>query len=135
MRFDNFGDTVPVQALVPTAIATNTTTNGVSIKCDKGNSLLLVAYGTTATAGSYLPKVEDSEDGITWAEVDDKFLKGTEVGATITKDNLVTKIGYLGNKPFVRASLVSTSVVTGGTFGILALFNYLHKTDFTTQKY
>lgn len=135
MRFDNFDDTVPVQALVPTAIATNTTTAGTSIKLDKGNSLLFLIYGTTATAGNYLPKIEHSDDGITFTEVNDTLLKGTEVGATLTKDNLVTKIGYLGSKPFVKASLVSTAVVTGGTFGIMAIFNHLNKTDFATQKY
>ena len=140
MRFDNFDDTYPKQAIVPTVIAANGTTTGSTIKISengehKGESLLFVVGGTTATAGTYTPNIQDSVDGTTWVDVDDKFLKGTEVGGAVTKDNLVSNIGYLGSKPYVRCNLVATSVVTGGTFYVLALFQHRHKTDFTTQKY
>lgn len=140
MRYDNFDDTYLKQAIVPTAITGNGTTTGVTIQISenlehKGESLLFVIGGTTATAGTYTPLIQDSPDGTSWTDVDDKFLKGTEAGAVVNSTKLLSKIGYLGSKPYVRCSLVATSVVTGGTFYALAVFQNRHKTDFTTQQY
>jgi hypothetical protein len=106
------------------AISSNTTTAGTAIDLTGYNSLTFVIQSGTLTDGTYTPKIEESSDNSTFTEVTDTTkLLGTIAGATFasTDDNAVKTIGYIGNKPYVKLSIVSTSVTSGGTLGATAI--------------
>lgn len=116
--FDLKNDIKVDKALSVGAISSNTTTAGDAITFNGFNSLTFVIQSGTLTDGTYTPKIEDSEDGVTYAEVTDATkLLGTIANATFiaTDDNKVKTIGYIGNKPYVKLSIVSSGVTSGGT--------------------
>lgn len=108
------------------AIATNTTTAGAIIDTKGFDSLTLVFQTGTITDGDYTLLIEEGNSATLAdaAAVADADLLGTEAGASFsadTDDNKVSKIGYRGGKRYVRLSVVSTSVTTGGTVGATAI--------------
>ncbi|MEL7659602.1 hypothetical protein [Acetobacterium wieringae] len=108
------------------AISTNTTTAGAIIDT-KGFGVLTFVFQTgTITDGDYTLLIhEGNNSGLSdAAAVADADLLGTEALASFaadTDDNKVSKIGYRGNKRYVRLSVVSTNVTTGGTVGATAI--------------
>lgn len=122
--YDLKNDIKVEKALNIGAISTNTTTAGTSVSLFGFNSLTFVIQSGTLTDGTYTPKIEDSEDNSTFTEVTDATkLLGTIANATFTtgNNNLVKTIGYIGNKPYVKLSIVSTGVTSGGTLGATAI--------------
>lgn len=112
-------------ALNTAAIGSNTTTNGAIIDTKGFSSLEFAIKSGTLTDGTYTPALtegdaSDLSDGTAVAAGD---LLGTIAGATFaaTDDNKVKKIGYTGGKRYVRLSLVTTGVTTGGTIGAIAI--------------
>ena len=103
------------------AISTNTTTAGAIIDTLGYESVTFVLQSGTLTDGAYTPLIEDGDNsGLSdAAAVADDFLLGTEAGAAfaLTDDNTTKRIGYVGKKRYVRVSVVSTSVSSGGTLG------------------
>jgi hypothetical protein len=113
----------PVKALNITAITSSTTTVGSSIDTKGFESLTLFVELGARTDGTFLPLVQDSDDDINFANVDDQFLIGTEAEAQINTANTIKTIGYVGKKRYVKLSIVSTAVTSGATVsatGILA---------------
>jgi len=114
----------PVKALNITAITSSTTTVGSSIDTKGFESLTLFVELGARTDGTFLPLVQDSDDDINFANVDDQFLIGTEAEAQINTANTIKTIGYVGKKRYVKLSIVSTAVASGGATvsatGILA---------------
>lgn len=112
-------------ALTPrAAIATNTTTVGTVVPLAGFNSATFFISSGVITDGTYVPLVEEADtSGGTYTPVVDADLTVTEASITFlaTDDSLTKKIGYIGVKPFVRLSLVSTGVTTGGFFSALAV--------------
>ncbi len=112
-------------ALNTAAITSNTTTNGVIIDTKGFDSLEFVILTGTLTDGTYTPALIEGDDPALadGAAVAAGDLLGTVAGATIaaTDDNKVKKLGYRGNKRFVRLTLVSTGATTGGTIGAVAV--------------
>jgi hypothetical protein len=117
----------PVKALNITAITSSTTTVGSSIDTKGFESLTLFVELGARTDGTFLPLVQDSDDDINFANVDDQFLIGTEAEAQINTANTIKTIGYVGKKRYVKLSIVSTAVTSGGATvsatGILANAN------------
>lgn len=106
------------------AITTNTTTNGVEIDTQGYDSVTFAMQSATITDGTYTPLIEETDTaGSGYTAVADADLTVTEasVAFVATDDNVVKKIGYLGNKRYVRLSYVSTGVTSGGTLGALAI--------------
>lgn len=108
------------------AIASNTTIAGAIIDTKGFDSLTLVFQTGTITDGDYTLLIEEGNSATLTdaAAVADADLLGTEALASFsadTDDNKVSKIGYRGNKRYVRLSVVSTSVTTGGTVGATAI--------------
>ena len=113
----------PVKALNITAITSSTTTVGSSIDTKGFESLTLFVELGARTDGTFLPLVQDSDDDINFANVDDQFLIGTEAEAQINTANTIKTIGYVGKKRYVKLSIVSTADTSGATVsatGILA---------------
>lgn len=104
------------------AITTNTTTNGVEIDTQGYDSVTFALQSAARTDGTYTPLIQETNtSGSGYTDVADADLIGTEAAAAISAANTVTKIGYVGNKRYVRLSIVSTSVTSGATVGALAI--------------
>lgn len=107
-------------------ITSNTTVNGAIIDTKGFGSLTFVFQTGTIADGDYTLLIhEGNNSGLSdAAAVADDDLLGTEAAASFTADtddNKVSKIGYRGNKRYVRLSVVSTNVTTGGTVGATAV--------------
>jgi hypothetical protein len=112
-------------ALNTTAITTNTTTAGVIIDMQGYGAVEFAIQSATLTDGAYTPLIQEGSlsnlsDATTVAAVD---LLGTIASATfaLTDDNVVKKICYIGSKRYVRLSIVSTSVTSGGSISAIAI--------------
>lgn len=112
-------------ALNTSAISSSTTTAGNVIDRQGYNSLEFLIMSGTLTDGTYTPLVEegDAANLSDAAAVADANLLGTEASAAFTasNDNTVKKVGYIGSKRYVRLSIVSAGVTTGGTISALAV--------------
>ena len=106
-------------------ITTNTTTVGDIVDTEGFDSFLLAFLSGTITDGTYTILIEDGDDPALSdaAPVDDTFLTNTEADTSFTasEDNTSKTIGYVGNKQFVRPSIVSAGTSSGGFFGAIAL--------------
>ncbi len=113
------------KALNTTAISSDTTTTGSIIDMQGFGAVEFIIQSGTLTDGSYTPLIEEgtlSNLGDATAVADSNLL-GTEADAAfaLTDDNKVKKIGYIGNKRYVRLSIVSADTTTGGTVSAVAV--------------
>jgi hypothetical protein len=114
----------PVLALASSNIASNTTTAGNVITTQGFSSLTFIINVNARTDGTITPLIQHSDDGVSFADVDDYFLIGTEANASISTANTNKTIGYVGCKPFVKASLVSSGVTSGLNASIQAILGH-----------
>lgn len=121
----------PNVALDQQEITSNTTTVGNIIDTQQSagfNSLEFYIQSGVLTDGDYAILLEQGNDpGLSdAAPVPDVDLTNLEASAAFVAadDQSVKRIGYIGDKEFVRASLVSTNVSTGGFFTIMALLGH-----------
>jgi hypothetical protein len=105
------------------AISSSTTTAGNIIDTQDFESLTFVQVLGALTDGTYTLLIEDGEDsGLSdAAAVADDFLVGTEASTVLSAANGISRIGYVGKKRYVRASVVSATVTTGATAGVVAI--------------
>lgn len=102
-------------------INSNATTNGVIIDTQGFGALeYLLAIGAR-TDGTYTLQLQHGDaanlsDAATVGAAD--LLGSLPVGNTA---NTVQRVGYVGDKRYVRANVVSTSVTTGATVGVTAI--------------
>ena len=112
-------------ALNTAAISTDTTTAGNIIDMQGFGSVEFIIQSGTLTDGAYTPLVEDGDVAnlSDAAAVADANLLGTEAAAAfaLADDDAVKKIGYIGNKRYVRLSIVSTATTTGGTLSAISI--------------
>jgi hypothetical protein len=112
-------------ALNVSAISTDTTTVGSIIDMQGYGALEFIIRSGTLTDGTYTPLIEEGDaanlSGAT--AVADADLLGTEAAAAFVAadDNVVKKVGYIGNKRYVRLSIVSSGVTTGGAMTAVAI--------------
>lgn len=118
----------PNVALDQQQITTNTTTVGNIIDTQQlggFNSLEFYIQSGVITDGDYAIFLEHGDDpNLSDAvPVPDSDLTNLEssAGFAPSDDQKVKRIGYIGDKRFVRPSLVSTNTSSGGFFTILAL--------------
>lgn len=115
------------RALAHTAISSNTTTAGAVIDLQGYESALFVIQSATITDGTYTPLIEECDtSGGTYTAVDDADLTNTEasVAFVAADDNVAKKIGYIGTKRYVKLSLVSTGVTSGGGLSATAVLGH-----------
>ena len=126
-----------IRAISPAAITSDTTTAGQIIDMQGFDSLEFIIASGTLTDGTYTPLVEhgDASNLSDAAAVADDYLLGTEEGAAFaaTDDNEVHKIGYVGDKRYVRLSLVSASTSSGGTLSAVAVLGHPSNGPITSQ--
>lgn len=108
-------------AFPPKAAVTDGTAQVSEVADLKGyeSCTLALVTGTLTDADAvWSVLIEDSDDDSTYASVDDKYLVGTETlaGFAFGDDNECRKIGYTGNKRYVRATIDDTTANTGNLF-------------------
>lgn len=112
----------PDVAMTTQAITTDTTTVGAIIDSKGFESLDFSVLSGTLTDGDYVALLEDGEDSSLSdaATVATDFIIGTLPVFALSDDDTVKHVGYVGKKRYVRLSLVSTNVTTGGTLSSVA---------------
>lgn len=120
MKFDSYNQMAVRNALNTAAITTNTTTNGVIIDTQGFNALTFLLNIGARTDGTFAVNLQHGDasnmsDASTPAA--DDILGAISLNAAQTYG----KIGYVGNKRYVRLQVVSTSVTSGATVGATAL--------------
>src|SRR5262249_9439355 len=102
------------QSLAPAA--RNASANGTGVDL-AGYEAAMVEFSFGAvTDGTHTPKLQDSDDNSTFADVAASGLQGAFVAGTA---NSVQRVGYVGGKRFVRAVIT----IAGATTGALSAAN------------
>lgn len=124
--FDLKNNVSVANALNIQAISSNTSIAGVSIDTKGFESVTFAIQSGTLTDGTYTPEVSESDDNSTFTAVADDFLIGTEANAVLvaTDDNKVKTIGYAGKKRYVKLTITSTGVTSGGTLGASVILGH-----------
>jgi len=123
-QMDMHNQLYPTIAKTVAAITSDTTTTGTNIIDMQGyNALEFIFASGARTDGTFTPLITHGDaanlsDGVA---VPDDDLLGLEADAAISAANTVKRIGYRGNKRYVRFDIVSTSVTSGATVGALAV--------------
>jgi hypothetical protein len=127
MQFDIHNDMYVRMALNSGAIASSTTTNGNIIDTQGFNALEFILRASAYTDGTFTPSFTHGDDAALGdgTTVDAADLITTDGAGTssaaVTAANAPKRIGYRGDKRYVRLNIVSTSVSSGGTLSAEAL--------------
>jgi len=108
-------------AFAPKAAVTDGTAQVSSVADLHGfdSCMLALIVGTLSdTDAVWSVLIEDSDDNVSFAAVDDIYLDGTELlaGFQFDDDGECRKIGYHGPKRYVRATIDDTVANTGNLF-------------------
>ena len=92
------------------------------------SAVLLLVTGTLTDADAvWSVLLQESDDGVVFTDVADADLNGTELlaGFTFADDGETRKLGYNGNRRYLRATVDDTTANTGNLFlaGIWLLGN------------
>jgi len=127
-----FNELLPALALNQQAIVSNTTTVGNIIdtyNADKGIKIDL--FSGVITDGVFVPLFEESDDVAfaTSNDVADINIVPVKIGTIwyktgqeaisqfiLTDDNIIRSFGLIGTKRYIRLSMISTGVTSGGFF-------------------
>jgi hypothetical protein len=115
----------PVVAVNIQSISSNTTVTGNEINLAGYEGCEFIFVTGTVTDGDYTIEITECDtSGGVFTAVADADLLGTEANTSTvdnTDDNKYGKIGYIGGKQYVKATITSTNVTTGATVGMVAL--------------
>ncbi len=119
-RRDGIRDMQPFSLLEPETPVADDETAGLDTR-GANAATILVHVGGTVDAG-FLATLEDSDDDITYAAVGADDVIGDTVDNSA---DTVFRLGYVGNKRYVRAALI----IPGATdVGVVGLLTKLHRT-------
>ena len=131
MEYDLHNSVLQKVALSITAgaITSTTTTAGAIIDSLGFESLEFIVEAGTLTDGTYTVLLEDGDDsGLSdAAAVDSELVLGTlPVFAFASDDDAAKRVGTITKKRYVRLSIVSTVVTTGGGLSSVAVLSNAH---------
>jgi hypothetical protein len=94
--------------------ARTATANGSSVDLQGfGSAALFVLFGTW-TDGTHTPSLQDSDDGTTFTNVATVDMDGAFTAVSSAGGNgTVQRVGYLGNRRFLRIVMTITGATTG----------------------
>ncbi|WP_222337561.1 hypothetical protein [Rhizobium leguminosarum] len=123
MQFDSAQGMAVTTSVNTGAISTSTTTAGAIIDTQGYNSLTAVLNVGARTDGTYTLSVEhgDAANLSDTSTPDATDLVGTTAGSAVAAAQSQKKLGYVGNKRYVRFNIVSTGVTSGATAGAVAI--------------
>jgi hypothetical protein len=105
-----------VISIDPQTISSDTTTNGVGVDVRDYDAAMVVFQSNDAvTDGDFALKIQESDDDVTYTDVDSSEQVGTLADFTSSNEGS-QQVGYLGNKRYVRPVITSTSTSCGGIF-------------------
>lgn len=109
------------RAVSPQAARTDNTAIVSTVADLKGydGAMLAINIGAnTDTNATFAVLIEDSDDNSTFAAVADEYLNGTEAlaGFAFDDDNELRKIGYVGIKRYLRATITPSGNDSGNIF-------------------
>lgn len=96
------------QSLVPAARTASANGSGVDLL--GYDSAMVVFNCGVRTDGTHTPSVEESDDNSSFSAVAANDLQGSLVAMTSSS---VQRIGYIGNKRYVRAVITAAGATTG----------------------
>ena len=106
------------EALVISAITSDTTTVGTIVDTRGYDECLVAILSGALATGVFTPVLEygDASDLADAAAVPSDMLGGTLADATFaaTDDRVVKTLGYVGDKRYIRLSIVTTGGAAGG---------------------
>lgn len=110
-----------LQAFPPKAAVTDGTAQVSSVVDLKGYDAAMLAFtvGTLSDSdATWTVLLEESDDNSTYTAVDDKDMNGTEIlaGFQFDDDNECRKLGYVGAKRYLRATIDDVTANTGNLF-------------------
>lgn len=107
------------------AVRTNGTVNGTTVDTVTGGTsfraAMLIVLTGTMTDGTAAVKLQDSDDGSTWADVAADQVQGSAISIPSTGDDSVFEQGYLGSRRYLRAVVTTSGATSGGTLGAVIL--------------
>lgn len=106
-----------VHSLSPAA-RTDGTVNGTKADLRGYESAMVLFHVGARTDGSHALKVTESSDDSTYTEVAAADLHGSLTAvAGAGQQNAVQAVGYIGNKPYIKAQIVTTGSTSGAIIG------------------
>lgn len=104
-------------------ISTNTATNGSIIDLQGFEAVEWFVMSGTVTDGVYVLSIQEGDDsGLSDAAAPDAaYVLGAGTDFVAADDNVVKRIGYIGNKRYARVVITSTGVTSGGAFSAVAV--------------
>lgn len=127
-----------VVAFKTQTVSSDTTTAGEIIDMQGFESLEIFCQMGTLTDGDYAFKLEYGDDsGLSDNAVvpSEQLLGDTNDGATgiaftaDTEDDTIKKVGYVGEKRYVRLSIVSTNTTSGAVLGATGVKGHASNND------
>lgn len=100
------------------AAAITSTVNGETVDLQGFNSAAVIITPGTITDGTHTPTVEESDDGSAWSTVDAGDLVGS---LSALASDTVQKVGYKGNKRYIRVKSTVAGATNGGVYSALVV--------------
>lgn len=97
--------------------------NGVGVDIREFDGSAVVFSVGTVTDGTHTPKIQESDDNSTWTDVDTKDQEGSFVDLV---SNTNQRVGYKGNKRYLRAMLTVSGATTGAQVAALVVRGMPH---------
>lgn len=117
MRTDFNSNADVVQSIAPAAYTATATGTGVNL-AGYGEAEVIVVGGTR-TDGTHTPKVQESSDNSTFADVAAADLVGTALVAITSAST--QRIGYIGTKQYIRVVSTVAGATTGAVYAAIVV--------------
>lgn len=120
---DLYSNVAARTALLPASIAAST--NGVTVDLfGVRSAAVLVMVGAITGAAAFSVKLQDSDNGSTWADVAAGLVQSD--APAVLLQNTVNRLGYLGGKRYLRAVFTLASG-TSAIIGAVAVIEPLQR--------
>lgn len=103
-----------IQLFSIASAAVTASVNGVGVDLQGYGSAAIVFNPGVITDGTHSPSVEESDDNSAFTAVSANDLQGTLIDLA---SNVNQKIGYKGNKRYIRAVSTVATATVGGIYG------------------
>lgn len=124
-------DVKAVNVIHPALVKADAT--GVAVDTQGFDSVTLIAsVGKMDAASASTDKIDiqvkESDDKVTWADVDSEDLLGEAIALdNADKEEAAYKLGYRGNKRYVNVvAKVTGTLATGTQLGVIAMLGHAH---------
>lgn len=112
---NNISPKVSIPVLLRTA---NAAVNGTGVDLQGYESACVEFITGTLTDGANACKIQHCDDDSSYVDAPAADVLGTQsFSIALTDDNKVFKLGYIGDKRYIRAVMTQSAATSGGTFG------------------